>query len=162
MIKEKLISINGIGSVLADKLIDAGLTKISELTTKKYWSMLPLETQIFIKKKPLTKIPRSFIERVEKKILKLLSGIDATIAGSYRRGKDFSGDIDLIVVKSDMGDILKKLKPLELDVFSEGSAKVSAIIKVFGKRVKLDIFRTSKKEKYAMILYGTGSKNFNH
>lgn len=54
------------------------------------------------------RIPRGDILRIVDNISRLV-GIEFTIAGSYRRGKAESGDIDLIALNGNIANIVKKL-----------------------------------------------------
>jgi DNA polymerase (family 10) len=47
-------------------------------------------------------------------------------------------------------------------IYSKGNDKISIILEIDSKhRYKADIFRTNIEMQYSMLLYSTGSKNFN-
>ncbi len=164
-LKKELLSVMGIGNALANKLIKMGLTKKSQLG--KYEHLLSEQTKMFLKLKPLKKIPNAFIKKIKPTIINLGAGHGAEliIVGSFRRNTNYSSDIDVMVV-SNKKNILKKLisdlrSHAKVFPYIIGDDKISTIIKINGKTVKLDFFRTPKKEKWAMLLYSTGSKYFN-
>jgi len=170
-IKKDLIQIMGIGLSLANKLITNGLTDVSQLKQKKYKSMLTDQTKIFLKLKPLKKIPHSFIKTLEPMILQLgksnTPGTELIIVGSYRRRTNYSSDVDVMVISdnkntlSKIVDALKLRKDTKVYPYIVGQDKISLILKIHSKTIKLDFFRTPKKEKWAMLLYSTGSKYTN-
>lgn len=168
----------GLGTIKAKKLIDAGLTSISQLKLKKYKNLLPEETRIFLELKPLQRIPREDIKLLEPFINNMNTDTEIVIiTGSYRREKPFSSDIDVMLVSDNenaIDDILKKLKSiknLKVYPYSKGLDKMSLIIDMtklnrtntaMKKLIyKMDIFKTSEKYKVPMLLYSTGSKEFN-
>lgn len=174
-IKEKqlineLTNISGIGKIKAINLIKMGLTKKSDLNKKKYFNQLNDDTKLIMKYKPLKCIPYNNIKQIEKK----LTGFPNTqIVGGYRRKKPFSKDIDVMLVSNNVKDIDKYLEYLktkfkEIHVYSQGNDKASLILQVnlnsginLNKYYKIDIFRSPIKYRYAMLLYSTGSKEFN-
>lgn len=161
---DQLVNINGIGPKLAKELLSAGIEKISDLRLKKFNGMLSEEAKLFVKLKPLKKIPHTFAKKVESKIHKIASdsNFDIMVTGSYRRKLEYSGDIDVVIVDTNidiMDNFLSAFK--NKYVYACGKDKISLILKIYGKYIKMDIFRTPSEEKWATILYSTGSKNFN-
>lgn len=160
----ELIDLMGIGKSKAESLIQSGLTCISDLKKKKYADQLTEATIMLMKYKPDRKIPNANIKKIEKS---LTSFPHSQLLGGFRRKKPFSKDIDVMVVsnkKSVLDDYLEYLKKKfsEIHIYAKGKDKVSLIVKVgHQKYYKIDIFRSSVASKYAVILYGTGSKEFN-
>jgi DNA polymerase/3'-5' exonuclease PolX len=160
----------GIGPERAKILIEAGLKTINQLHMKKYISMLPEETKTFISLKPAITIPRAEITAIEPYLLKIAEniGAEAIITGSYRRKKPNSSDIDLMLISDDR-DIIEKFlaaaknneAKYSIHPYSKGSDKMSLIIVKKPTAYKLDVFRTNQEEKIPMLLYSTGSKEFN-
>jgi hypothetical protein len=120
------------------------------------------------------KIPHEHIKKLEPLIKKLAgSTMSIIITGSYRRGLPFSSDIDLQVVskKEDALDTLldKFIKVLKtpIEPYSKGPDKMSFIAdfsKILGHPgalYKVDAFRTIPEEATSMMLFSTGSKEFN-
>jgi len=131
------------------------------------------------------KIPRAEIAQIEK-ILKdaikvLNNNYLVTICGSYRRGKEESGDIDVLVTHSDYTSKVKdeKKKTISLkaivecleekrlitDTISLGFTKFMGVCRLPGDKSKpfrrLDIRLTYYDQYYCAILYFTGSDLFN-
>jgi DNA polymerase (family 10) len=78
------------------------------------------------------------------------------VAGSYRRGRSTIGDIDIVTTESP-SVINPKLKNSSDEVIDEGERKTS--VRVFGQRV--DIRFTHERQLGSMLMYLTGSKEFN-
>jgi len=166
---KQLVGFMGIGPEKAQVLIDDGLTKINQLHMKKWLAKLPEETQLYLKLKPNQEIPHADIAKLEKK-LKLTYNI--TLVGSYRRGKPTSRDIDIMITSMDEDIINKYLtklkKKLTVYPYSQGRDKMSFILDCTEllKRsapciYKLDVFRVEPDNQIPMLLYSTGSKEFN-
>ncbi len=163
-----LMSIHGLGKTKAQELIRLGLTNVKELNDERYNKLLPLETRMWLKYKPIERIPRELIVIIDRKLKKLAKklGLKYTLAGSYRRGKKTSGDIDMIVVsEQSMEDILNSLKPLKIIIYSKGDDKASVLMptKCDGVQnyVKMDIMKTDIMSYPYFLLYLTGSKDHN-
>ncbi len=184
---EKLKTLNGLSDSRAMTLINSGLTQYSDLSKAKYFNQLPLETQLYFKYKPLTQIPHTFIEKIEEKIKTISSetGLKMTICGSYRRQKEFSRDIDILVEGTNLTRSKEKIEPddpahvfaiisksfidnnIDYHEYMRGDDKMCVIARfnvddrLNKKYVKIDFMRASKSEMIPMILYFTGSAQFN-
>jgi DNA polymerase/3'-5' exonuclease PolX len=161
-----LIEFAGVGKSKAKSLIDSGLVSISDLRKKKYKDQLNDATILLMKYKPNRKIPHNSIKSIEKK----LTGFPNTqLVGSFRRKKSTSRDIDVMIVsnkKTVLDEYLvyltKKFKTIH--IYAKGLDKVSLIVLIDEKKTeyyKLDVFRCPIVSQYAMLLYSTGSKDFN-
>ena len=118
------------------------------------------------------RIPRNEVQKHEKILKDMLFKVDKnaelTIAGSYRRNKDSSGDID-VLLKADNEEtfqtFIKRLKKMAylIDDLVKGKKKYNGISKVghdgIGRRI--DIMYTKPSEYPFAILYFTGSGDFN-
>jgi len=163
---EELIKINGIGRERANILIKEGVKSVSDLKKKKYNDMLNNDTKLFLSIKPEKKIPHEHIKIFEEK-LKL--PIKYMFVGSYRRKKEFSSDIDIMLISNDENIIDKFLLEMEkkykVYVYSKGKDKISLYIdfSVFGIKAiyKIDAFRCDVENKIPMLIYATGSREFN-
>jgi NAD-dependent DNA ligase/DNA polymerase/3'-5' exonuclease PolX len=118
----------------------------------------------------LKRIPRLEIEHYRTKINKInIPGMHFEIVGSYRRGANNSGDIDIIITsnKDDpktFGLFLDALidKKIIIELLSRGKKKSLTVGKLRGHPARrLDFMFTTQEEYPFALLYFTGSKIFN-
>lgn len=123
----------------------------------------------------LTRIPRKEIQQFEKWIQTIIkekynNQIKFTIAGSYRRQKKDSGDIDLLITSEvyknneAMKIIIKEMKEANIlkETLAKGKKKFMGIISIENQPCRhLDIVETTKEDYPFAILYFTGSGPFN-
>lgn len=167
LIINQLMKIKGIGPKKALQLISHGVTKISDLKIPKHNKLLDTGSKIFIKHNPV-RISYNEIKKLESKLKSIKT--KHQIVGSYRRKKEDSGDIDILIydekntpnILSKFADSIKK-KGIVLYTYSHGPEKMSTIAKLPGKlrKVKLDLFRVPAGEEAPFLLYSTGSGFFN-
>lgn len=163
---DELTSTMGIGREKANQLIKMGLTKSTQLKQKKYVSVLPDSVIMFMKYKPLKLMAHKDIKKIEPKLIGFKKA-SATIVGGYLRKKPFSKDIDVMLVSTNSNILDDYITYLETKfknvvVYLHGTHKVSLIILITGKiYYKLDVFRSLPTTQYSMLLYSTGSKQFN-
>ena len=88
------------------------------------------------------------------------------IVGSYRRGLQSSGDIDVIITSTNpkifsifIDELIKK--KIILHILSKGPTKCLVITKLLNKARRVDFLYTTPQEFPFAILYFTGSKIFN-
>lgn len=171
--EEKLTAINGIGIKRAQKLIKAGVKSLDDL--KKFPDLLTTETTVYIKRKPLLKIPHKVIKQHILPIVQsILPNTQTQLVGSFRREKSHSRDVDIMLVSDDL-NILEKFRKefikvlRDTDYYSTGDDKmsfVSYVSKIPGfplknTNIKFDVFRCPKSEYAPMLLYSTGSAQHN-
>ena len=161
----KLSNIDGIGSKKAKELIKLGISSINDLKKKNWNNMISEPTRILLKHNIFKKIPNIFIKELETK-LKFKNKV--ILVGGYLRKKSYSKDIDIVFIKSKKNDIDEYINYLKnhfnIIPYLQGYNKIAILLQDPTKNkkyIKIDIFITNKKEKYYMILYGTGSKEFN-
>jgi DNA polymerase/3'-5' exonuclease PolX len=166
-LRDQLINVAGIGKKKADELLDLGIKDIKSLKQEKWKAHLNSGTLILLKHKPITKIPHEQIKKIEPK-LTLFDKARATLVGGFLRKKPFSKDIDVMIISDSPDVLIDYMEHLrehfnKVVVYSQGHDKVSLIIQPNKKKnyFKMDVFRSPKKYQYAMLLYGTGSKQFN-
>ena len=121
-----LSNVYGIGPKKAKELVDGGITTIEELIKKQ--NAVLNDTQkvgLHYYNDILKRIPRSEIEEYKSIFIKSISQSDAKmeIVGSYRRGAETSGDIDVIITTSNPG-IFKKFVD---DLISKGIIKEAVL-----------------------------------
>jgi len=187
---DELIKIYGIGPKLANDYLKYGITinngkrfiinpdKPIRPQLKKCIKFLPEATQADLKYNPTRIIPRKVIKKIDDLLRKNLKGFKFEIAGSYRRHKPVSRDIDIIVSAPSTKttaehwlDFLRLVpKPIKfVTVYAQGEDKISTIL-LFTyhengelKKItcKADIFFTDVKSYMYTLLYATGSGQFN-
>ena len=177
-----LTNIYGVGPKKAKDLINNGLDSIEKIQ-----ALSQAELNKVFNKNQLKgiqyyddinqKIPRAEIVEFEKEFHKVMNqccqekGNKFEIVGSYRRGKDFSGDIDVIITNEDdkkqvfdkFIDALKEKGILEY-TFSKGPTKSLTMCRLTPESKiarRVDFLYTSPQEYPFALLYFTGSKIFN-
>jgi len=108
-----LSQVSGIGPAAAKKFVDEeGIMSLSDL--KKNYEKLNNHQKIGLKYFDdfSKRIPRREVEQIEKVVLDCLIEIDkrleGKICGSYRRGVDTSGDVDILITHPDYHEENKK------------------------------------------------------
>ncbi|XP_014204780.1 DNA polymerase beta [Copidosoma floridanum] len=178
-----LTRITGIGPAKAKELVNAGITTIEDL--KKNQDKLTHHQKIGLKyfEDFETKIPREEIEALESVVKKSITDIDkdyiVTICGSYRRGKQQSGDIDVLLTHPSytseskeakkhstlLKSVVKKLEDEKLitDTISHGDSKFMGVCRLDEDKPfrRIDIRLAPHDQYYCAVLYFTGSDLFN-
>ena len=124
-----------------------------------------IKTLTFLNLKPIDKIPHEYIKKFEKSIKKISTvNMKLNIVGSYRRKKPYSTDVDIMICSNNKNaiEIFKnKIQSMyETCVYSEGLSRISMII-ISDITFKIDAFKTTTAEEIPMLIYSTGSKEFN-
>ena len=164
-----LTDVYGIGPKKAEELVTKGITNITQL--RKNPELLNDIQQIGLKyyEDVLKRIPREEIEQYKTILTQIIkSPAQFEIVGSYRRGKETSGDIDIIIT-SPLQSIFVKIidelikQRIIVEVLSRGQTKCLVIAKIKQSTVyrRVDFLYTSQEEYPFAILYFTGSKIFN-
>jgi NAD-dependent DNA ligase len=168
--------IYGVGPKKAKELVDKGITTIEQLRERQD-DVLNDVQKVGLKyyEDILKRIPRSEVEEYKKLFDKdfekvIANGSDShmEIVGSYRRGAESSGDIDVIITSKspkvfvDFIDELIK-ENIILHVLSRGPTKCLVVARLPSSNVarRVDFLYTSPEEFPFSILYFTGSKIFN-
>jgi len=164
----------GVGPKTSKKLQSMGFKTINDLKSNNH--ILTNQQRIGLKyyNELLKKIPRIQIQALsiiiryifDKEFGKGKYNMD--VAGSYRRKKLFSGDIDILITSDffnmrDIVDVLKKYNIIA-DTLSMKQTKFMGIGKCPGNKknhYRLDIQFLPKEEYGSGLLYFTGSKEFN-
>ena len=174
-LKEVFQIIHGVGPGAANKLIKAGFKSIEDL--KECEDIRAHLNDVQIKglkyyEDVQKRIPYEEIQKLEEMFRDTLEKVDnraeLTIAGSYRRRKTDSGDIDILLkaTKKDTYekfiDLLKE-KGYLVDDLARGTKKYMGMGKSdmseFARRI--DIMYTKPQEYPFAVLYFTGSADFN-
>lgn len=170
--------IYGVGAKKAKELIEKNkITTIEELKQNTHLLNDVQKKGIKYYDDILKRIPRSEIQLYEKKFQNIFNNLNTyiinngnfEIVGSYRRKKDTSGDIDVIItadknetqVYHDCINALISSKII-IETLSYGDIKGLFISKLDNKPARrLDFMCTNKIEYPFSLLYFTGSGNFN-
>ena len=168
-----LAEVYGIGPKKAKDLVDNGITTIQQLRQNQEQLNDVQKVGLRFYEDVLKRIPRSEIEEYKaifesdfQKVATPSSRFE--IVGSYRRGAQSSGDIDMIITSDNPKifvnfiDLLIKQK-LILEILSRGPTKCLVIAKIpsSDSARRVDFLYTSPEEFPFAILYFTGSKIFN-
>jgi len=173
--KEVFMEIHGIGPVQANKLVQAGFKTIEDLrqcpTIGDHLNdvqQLGLQYYGDIQER----IPYAEIVEHERFLKDVLKEADPsgelTIAGSYRRKKSDSGDIDLLVKGQSPKTYERFIKLLDEKGYlvchlAKGPKKYMGMgcLTQYGKNRRIDIMYTTAEEYPFAIFYFTGSSEFN-
>jgi NAD-dependent DNA ligase len=160
----------GIGPKKAKELVDKGITTIEALRANQN-EVLNETQKVGLKyyEDILKRIPRSEIEEYKSLFTSVVAEeAKMEIVGSYRRGAESSGDIDVIITSKtpstfiNFVDSLIKTGVIQ-EVLSRGPTKCLVITKLPNKDTsrRVDFLYTTPEEFPFAILYFTGSKIFN-
>jgi NAD-dependent DNA ligase len=170
--------IYGVGPKKAQELVDAGIKTIDELRVRQNELLNDIQkVGLQYYEEIQQRIPRSEIEEYElifndifAKVAKDSEDAKFEIVGSYRRGAQTSGDIDIIIT-GNTGAVYKvfvdKLVKtgIILEVLSRGPSKTLVIARLPGLKGnvarRIDFLYAPPNEFAFAILYFTGSKIFN-
>jgi DNA polymerase beta len=175
-----LLKVHGIGAVKARQLLESGIRDIPGLRSACVRNPGLLNN---IQKMGLRhyedgclRIPRAEIVEHEKRISdSVSSGLKWTIAGSYRRGAETSGDIDVLISHDTCDDednpcleFKNTVKCMEkagyiVDTLAKGDTKWMGYVRLRPDLParRLDMMLVSPEEYPFAILYFTGSDKFN-
>ena len=168
--------IYGVGPKKAQELVTTGIKTIDELRLREDELLNDIQ-KVGLKyyEQIQERIPRSEIEDFEQLFKAIFEKVatgtpDAKleIVGSYRRGAQASGDIDVIITGK-TGDIYKRFVDeliktgVILEILSRGQSKTLVIAKLPGNKIarRIDFLYAPLDEFAFAILYFTGSKIFN-
>lgn len=175
----ELTRVSGIGPAKARELLEQNITSLEQL--RENANKLTHHQIIGLKyvddfEQP---VPRQEIAQIEKKIVEEIKKLDdkyeIAICGSYRRGKNESGDIDVLLAhpnftcndkktdKKFLESVVTTLKNSSLvtETISLGDVKFMGACKIDQVTRRLDIRLTPYDQYYCAVLYFTGSDMFN-
>ena len=178
-IVNELTEVIGIGTVIAQKLIQKYKIKsLDELIKKVNSGEIKVNDKIMLGLKYVGKfkgkIPRQHIDDIQKYLTKFNSNI--VICGSYRRGLEYSSDIDVLLYSQDlltMDDIKKsnmlnnyvkqltKYKLIVDNITNNNVTKYMGFIKWENTIRRIDIRLIPYESIYTALVYFTGSYELN-
>lgn len=160
-------SFYGIGPVTAIKYYNQGFRTLSDLWTKADLTDAQ-KIGILWRDHLNERISRNKMDIINNKISSILDpkGIRWTIAGSYRRQEESSGDVDVLVEEKndlsmyDLVDLMKEILPATL---AQGPTKYMGVIRLSEEYLghRIDIRLINKDSYGAALMYFTGSQQFN-
>ncbi len=166
-----LAEVYGIGPKKAKELVDNGITSIAELRENQHLLNDIQKVGLHYYEDILKRIPRSEIEDYKayfENAMPKVANAKMEIVGSYRRGAQSSGDIDVIITSNDprvftkfVDNLLKE--KIILHILSRGPTKCLVVTKIPSSDAarRVDFLYTNPEEFPFAILYFTGSKIFN-
>ena len=170
----ELTKVYGVGPKKAKEFIAKGITTIEGLEQRPDLTTANMKIGIKYFDDIETRIPRAEIDKYKDIITPIFNkatpeGSTFEIVGSYRRGANNSGDIDIIVTndennKKAFTDFLDKLieDKIVIEVLSRGKSKSLTIAQIPGHRPRRVDLLYAEPDEYAFaILYFTGSRVFN-
>jgi NAD-dependent DNA ligase len=164
-----LTDVYGIGPKKAEELVKVGIKTIADLRARQDELLNDIQKiGLQFYEDILQRIPRQEIEEYKGLLKSVAKSDNFEIVGSYRRGAQNSGDIDIIIT-GDTGIAYKELidelikRKIILHVLSRGPVKTLVIAKLPNKTVarRLDFLYAPPSEYAFALLYFTGSKIFN-
>lgn len=174
---DQLLKVHGIGPVKARKLVeDFDVKSIEDLRSKSAADPTLLDAAQKIGLKYFEdfneRIPRTEMEQHEVALnASKPSNMKIEIVGSYRRGAESSGDIDVLInfprqkspSTKDFQDYVTALQAAGYitDILALGSHKCMAVSTVGDRHRRLDLLLTPNEQWPFAILYFTGSDRFN-
>lgn len=169
---DTFMNIYAVGRVKAVKLVqEHSIKSIAELRENTHLLNDKQKLGLIHYEDFLERIPRQEMtthSRFIKKTIKSLKlHIDTDIVGSYRRGEQSSGDIDVLLKSSDPNDGLTVIQKLIevgyiTDTLALGDKKFMGVCKIGeNKYRRLDILYTPEEQYGFALLYFTGSMKFN-
>lgn len=167
-IMKEFQGIYGVGVVRAKQLVELGMNNLEDL--RKHPELLNAKQTIGLQYyEPLReRIPRTEMVAHESLLLASLpTGVVGSLAGSFRRGKESSGDVDLLL-RSDDPSVLNWLVTrlsvtgYLLETLAHGAKKFMGICRLgTGIPRRIDILLTTVEEYPYALLTFTGSDKFN-
>ena len=110
-----------------------------------------------------TRYPRQAANEVKARFYSALQLAEQyCLTGSYRRGKDTIGDVDILIQTDDLepiADIIRKQPTVKITM--EGTEILRGTVDTLYGNIQFDITRANKDEWATYLLYRTGSKGTN-
>lgn len=169
----RLAEVYGIGPKKAKELVDAGITSIADLRENQHLLNNVQKVGLQYYEDILKRIPRSEIDAYNSIFEEIFTKVfndnaHFEIVGSYRRGAQSSGDIDVIITSDNekvFPSFIKVLTKNNIikEILSSGPTKCLVIAKIPSSDTyrRVDFLYATPEEYPFSILYFTGSKIFN-
>ena len=164
-VMDLFMTVHGVGRARAEKWYDNGCRKLSDLDIS--LCSENIQVAIYYRDQYIQKIHYIDITNVQEELKRWLdsTGIEYkfAICGSYRRGKEYSSDIDILFQKSDTIDIIDFMfnSPFIGYAFSKGKRSMMGLINIQGTVSRIDIKVIDIKSWPFALLHFTGSGSHN-
>jgi DNA polymerase/3'-5' exonuclease PolX len=162
---DPLMDVGGIGPAKAADLRRAGIRTVADLRRPDVFDTLSNETQAHLRWPPTGGIPRAEVAELERGLRAAIPRVHFDITGSYRRGRERVGDIDMLVVgdTDTLNRVLAALGGLvPVHIYARGPDRVSAIVQLPQHGfARLDVFTCPPEEYPTQLQYSTGSRGHN-
>lgn len=158
---KKLMTVPGIGESLARKLAREGISLARLQRGDIPPAKLPRETELYLKYRTQTEVPRATAKKVAAQVQKQFAQFKSEVAGSIRRGRAHSKDIDIVLLPGKCKDVLTAAQIPEELIIARGEERVNFLFHYGRKYYKVDMFFANSENYYYMLMYLTGSKEFN-
>lgn len=164
----ELQTVDGIGPVLAKELVEKGIRNIKDLDKEHSEGKIKLNHQqevgLVYYKDLHSPIPRAEIEEYKELFEDTFGKGTIYPAGSYRTGKEYSSDIDFIIVGfNDIGSVIDNIDVIAtvVEVVNKGKNGAYILVKlpIAGAKVRhMDIRLVDKEYLHSYLLYfGSGA-----
>ena len=167
-IQLELKKIYGIGDAKIKELIENGIKSINDLEKNKHLLNKKQLLGLQYYKELNERIPLDEYMKHKEILEKDLKKIRYEFVGSFRRGNNSMGDIDILIMKDDnfkLNDYISKLKKMGYvkEILAIGDVKFGGIVKLDANSSarKLDILISPPEEYFYSLLHFTGSAEFN-
>lgn len=167
-IQLELKKIYGIGDAKIKELIEKGIKSIKDLEKNKHLLNKKQLLGLQYYKELNERIPLDEYVKHKAILEKDLKKFRYEFVGSFRRGNNSMGDIDILIMKDEnfkLNDYISKLKKLGYvkEVLAIGDVKFGGIVKLDDNSLarKLDILISPPEEFFYSLLHFTGSAEFN-
>jgi len=167
--KNDLKDVYGIGITKANELIKYGIKSIEDLKKHQYLLNEKQKLGLLYYEDLKKRIPLIEFEKHKKILDKHLKPFKLTyqFVGSYRRGNDSMGDIDILIMENSNFNLPSFINDLKeknyiIEILALGKRKFMGIAKI-GNNIarRIDILISPVNEYYYSLLYFTGSADFN-
>ena len=172
---DTLTGVYGIGVVKAKALIESGIKTIDKLRSEVVANpkLLNEKQKIGLKYYDdiMERIPRAEMKEHEKLLLSNLDkDMKGVVVGSYRRGLESSGDIDVLITmnegidqKDAFASYIERLvsNGYMIEILSHGDQKCLSVVKLAERARRLDLLVVPNEQYPFALLYFTGSGDFN-
>lgn len=157
------MGIQGVGPVKALQLYKAGRRTLTDIQPEDLNAAQRIGLKYY--RDFLQRIPREEIRILENVLLAMADrgGFTLVVAGSYRRGKASSGDIDAVAFGVTLIDLLSMMHHagVDLEKVTQGAEKYSGVVITHDTHRKIDIRVFSIEEYPTALLHSTGPGEFN-